>query len=392
MTASALIPAAGRGERFGKGSNKVFAEIAGKPILAHTLSVFESCDAIGEIIIVTGEREIQAAGDLVGRFGFAKVRAIVPGGAQRQDSVNLGLAHVTNDIVAIHDAARPMVTCDIIDRSIAAARLMGACIAAVPVIDTIKSGSSLQLGEGLGERACVAATIDRSNLYAVQTPQTFRMDLLRRAYERAYADGIYATDDAALIERLGERVAIVEGSYDNIKITTPSDVELASMKLGGGEQRTGLGFDVHVLVEGRKLILGGIEIPFEKGLLGHSDADVLVHAIMDALLGAAALGDIGRHFPDSDPAYKGISSMKLLSHVNALLSQQGWRVTNIDAVLMCERPKIAPFVQDMIRGVAECLSTDLSRISIKGTTTEKLGFTGRGEGIACQAVATLYRP
>jgi 2-C-methyl-D-erythritol 2,4-cyclodiphosphate synthase/2-C-methyl-D-erythritol 4-phosphate cytidylyltransferase len=360
----------------------VFAEIAGKPILAHTLSVFESCDVVGEIVIVTGASEIEAAGELVGRFGFAKVRHMVAGGAHRQDSVNRGLEHVTSDIVAIHDAARPMVTCEIIERSIEEARRSGACIAAVPVIDTIKSAN---------EQGIVSGTIDRCNLYSIQTPQTFRTELIRRAYEQAFADGFYATDDAALVERIGENVVIVEGSYDNIKITTPSDVELASMKLGGGEQRTGLGFDVHALVEGRKLILGGLEISHEKGLAGHSDADVLVHAIMDALLGAAALGDIGRLFPDSNAAYKGISSMALLARVGKLLAQNGWLVVNIDAVVICERPKIAPHVPKMVRGIAESLNTEPDKISVKGTTTEKLGFTGRGEGIACQAVATVRR-
>lgn len=365
----------------------MFAEIAGKPILVHTLSVFESCDAVGEIIIVTGEDDIEAAGDLVGRFGFTKVRHIVPGGAQRQDSVSRGLQRVTHDVVAIHDAARPMVTCDIIERSIREAETVGACITAVPVIDTIKSAKS-----EASRAPIVTGTVDRSNLYAVQTPQTFRTDLIRRAYESAFAEGFYATDDAALVERLGEKVSIVQGSYDNIKITTPSDVDLASMKLGGSHSRTGIGFDVHALVEGRKLILGGVEIPFEKGLAGHSDADVLVHAIMDALLGAAALGDIGRHFPDTDPTYKGISSMKLLSHVGKLLSSEGWRVSNVDAVLICERPKIASRVPDMVRGIADCLGVEPGRISVKGTTTEHLGFTGRGEGIACQAVASLWKP
>ena len=356
--------------------------MAGKPILAHTISVFESCDAVGEIILVVGSHELETAGELVGRFGFKKVSDIVTGGAQRQDSVRNGLEKVTGDIVVIHDAARPMVTCEIIEASIREARRSGACIAAVPVIDTIKSASADKI---------VKDTIDRSNLYAVQTPQTFRTEVIRSAYERAYADGFYATDDAALVERFGGKVTIVPGSYDNIKITTPSDLELASKKLGGGETRTGIGFDVHTLVEGRKLFLGGVEINHEKGLLGHSDADVMLHAISDALLGAAALGDIGKHFPDTDPAYKGISSLKLLKHVGDLLSQNGWRVVNVDAVLAAERPKIAPYTQEMIQNIAEALGTEPDRISVKGTTTEKLGFTGRGEGMACYAVASIRR-
>ena len=380
---STLIPAAGRGERFGRPTNKVFAQVAGKPILAHTLSVFESCGAIDEIVLVVGENELGVAGDIVGHFGFGKVSAIVAGGSQRQDSVRNGLEKVTGDVVAIHDAARPMVTHEIIERSIAVASASGACIAAVPVIDTIKSATT----DGI-----VQDTMDRANLYSVQTPQTFRTDLIREAYARAYADGFYATDDAALVERMGSKVAIVQGSYDNIKITTPSDLEFASSRLGGGETRTGIGIDVHALVEGRKLILGGVEIEFEKGLLGHSDADVLLHAISDALLGAAALGDIGKHFPDTDPQYKDISSLKLLAHVGDLISQQGWKVVNIDAVVACERPKIAPHTSEMARRIAEALGTDPARISVKGTTTEKLGFTGRGEGIACYATASIARP
>ena len=375
------MPAAGRGERLGRGANKVFCALAGKPILAHTISVFESCEAIGEIIVVVGERELGAAGELIGRFGFAKVRAIVAGGPERQDSVARGLEKVTGEIVAIHDAARPLITPEIIERSIEEARRSGACIAAVPVIDTIKSASA----------GVVEDTVDRSNLYSVQTPQTFRTDLIRSAYQRAFADAFYATDDAALVERMGGKVTIVPGSYDNIKITTASDLELASAKLGGGEIRTGLGFDVHALVEGRRLVLGGVEIGFEKGLAGHSDADVLLHAIADACLGAAALGDIGRHFPDTDPQYEGISSLKLLKRVGEMLAHEGWRVVNVDAVVVCERPKIASLVPRMAGNIARCLDADASCISVKGTTTEGLGYAGRGEGIACHAIVTLAR-
>lgn len=380
---SALIPAAGRGERFGRPTNKVFCTVAGKPILAHTLSVFEACGAVDEIVVVVGEHELGVAGEIAGRFGVRKVSAIVRGGAQRQDSVSRGLERVSGEIVAIHDAARPMVTCEIIERSIEGARRVGACITAVPVIDTIKSASP----EGV-----VCGTIDRSSLYSVQTPQTFRTDLIRSAYKQACADGVYATDDAALVERVGGKVSIVAGSYDNIKITTPSDTELASMRLGGGETRTGIGYDVHALVEGRKLFLGGVEIEFEKGLQGHSDADVMLHAIADACLGAAALGDIGRHFPDTDPQYRGISSLKLLARVGEIIEGEGWRVVNLDVVLVCQRPKIAPHVALMAERISGCLGVEPGRVSVKGTTTEGLGFAGRGEGIGCYAVATLFQP
>ncbi len=384
--ASVLIAAAGAGERLGKGINKAFVEVAGKPILAHTLSVFESCGAVEEIIIITGKQDIEAAGELAGRFDFSKVSCIVAGGAHRQDSVRNGLAKATQGIVAIHDAARPMVSVEIIERSIEKAERMGACIAAVPVIDTIKSAK-----DGI-----VAATIDRSSLYSVQTPQTFRAELIRRAYECAYADGYYATDDAALVERMGEKVAVVQGSYENIKVTTPSDLEVAAVRLGGDREeavnmRVGMGFDVHAFAEGRRLVLGGVEIEHEKGLAGHSDADVVLHAIADALLGAVAMGDIGMHFPDSDPAYKGISSLKLLAEVNEIISRAGWRIVNVDATVICERPKISPHVSEMRRMIAGALNTTPDLISIKGTTTERLGFTGRGEGIACQAVVGVEK-
>jgi 2-C-methyl-D-erythritol 2,4-cyclodiphosphate synthase len=217
------------------------------------------------------------------------------------------------------------------------------------------------------------------------------VELIREAFERAFAEGVYATDDAALVERMGGKVAIVPGSYDNIKITTPADIELATMKLGGGETRTGMGFDVHRLVEGRRLMIGGVEIEYEMGLLGHSDADVMLHAIADACLGAAAMGDIGRHFPDSDPWFKGVSSMKLLARVAELISGENWRVVNVDATLVCERPKIAAYVPRMVKAISDCLSMDESRVSVKATTTEGLGYAGRGEGIACYAVASVSR-
>jgi 2-C-methyl-D-erythritol 4-phosphate cytidylyltransferase/2-C-methyl-D-erythritol 2,4-cyclodiphosphate synthase len=384
MKVSAIIPGAGRGERFGKPVNKVLWVVAGKPVLAHTLSVFEKCRAVSEVVLVVGEQEIETADEIVRRFGFTKVSAIVPGGKCRQDSVANGLKRVTGEIVVIHDAARPLVTCEIIERSIEEAARTGACIAAVPVIDTIKCVEDGVVGE----------TLDRCNLYAVQTPQTFRTDLIVSAHDRARADGVYATDDAALVERLGIKVTIVPGSYDNIKMTTPEDLDLVAVKLGVCSEklalfRTGLGYDVHRLVEGRRLFLGGVEIQFDKGLAGHSDADVVLHAIADACLGAAALGDIGRHFPDTDPQYKDVSSLKLLECVGKMLVAEGWRVINVDAVVVCERPKIAPYVPLMIERIAGALCTDPACISVKGTTTEGLGFTGRGEGIGCYAIAAL---
>ncbi len=380
IEATALVPAAGRGRRLGKEANKAFVSVAGKPILAHTLAVFETCKAVRDVVLVVGEREIEAAGELVDRFGFAKVSAVVAGGGERQDSVRSGLEHVRSSVVAIHDAARPFVTSDIIVRSIERALEMGACIAAVPVIDTIKRARP---------DGCVGKTIDRGALFAVQTPQTFRTELIRLAHGRAHTEGVYATDDAALVERLGEKVSIVDGSYENVKITTPADLEAAQRRLGVGSTRTGIGFDAHRLVEGRRLVLGGVEIEYEKGLLGHSDADVMLHALSDALLGAAALGDIGKHFPDSDAAYKDASSLNLLSQVGDLLRARGWRIVCVDTVLACERPKIARYVDEMAGNISHALGIPPDAVSIKATTTEGMGYIGRGEGISCYAVANI---
>lgn len=383
MRVSALIPAAGSGERLGRGCNKTFVPIAGAPMLAHTLSVFESCDTVDEVILVVGKREIGAAGEIVGRFGFGKVSDIVEGGSHRQDSVRNGLARARGDIIAIHDGARPLVTREIIEGSLEAARVHGGCVAAVPVIDTIKSIST----DGV-----VNETLERRGLYAIQTPQAFRAGLIRWAYDRAYADGVYATDDAALVERLGEKVVVAPGSYENIKITTPADLQTASAKLGGPEVRTGIGYDVHAFAQGRRMVLGGVDIDFDRGLAGHSDADVVIHAIADACLGAAAMGDIGRHFPDTDPHYEGIRSTVLLERVAEMIGREGWRASSVDSVVICECPRIAPHAGEMALKIAGCLSIGSDRVSVKGTTTEGLGFTGRGEGIACQAIVTIARP
>lgn len=373
------MPAAGRGQRFGKPNNKIFELLGGKPILAHSLQVFEELEEIGEIVIVSGQNEIEAADSIVRRFNISKVKAIVPGGAQRQDSVRLGLEQVTKDIVAIHDAARPLVDPDSVIKSIEAAIQYGAAIVAVPVIDTIKSA----------ENGFICSTIDRSKLYSVQTPQTFKTDLIRQAHRKAHEEGFYSTDDAALAEWMGIDVAVVDGTYDNIKITTPADMKLACARLGLGENRTGIGYDVHRLVEGRKLVLGGVQIEHDMGLLGHSDADVLLHALSDALLGAANLGDIGKCFPDSDIRYKDISSLVLLNEVGNMLAESNWKLVNADIVLVCPKPKIAKLTGQMAANIADALDTDASRISIKGTTTEGLGFTGREEGISCYAVVSI---
>lgn len=360
-------------------------------MVIRTLGVFENCEAIDRIVLVVNPDEVELASRLVCDHGVSKVSAITHGGESRQDSVRNGLKEIPpeTEIVAIHDAARPFVTEDIIVSSIEAAARHGAAIAAVPVIDTIKNSD---------EGRFVSGTPDRSLLYSVQTPQTFERRLIQSAYDRAYADGYIGTDDASLVERLGEPVAIVSGSYENIKVTTPPDVATAEAVLaargetGGPAMRIGHGYDVHRFAPGRRLFLGGVEFPGEDGLLGHSDADVLIHAVMDALLGAAALPDIGRIFPDTDPAFRDIRSTELLAQVAGRIAEAGWRIMNVDATLIAERPRISKRVPDMQAAIAASLGLSWSQVGIKASTTEGLGFVGEGLGIECHAVALLHRP
>ena len=292
----------------------------------------------------------------------------------RADSVRNGLQAAEGELVAIHDAARPFVSQSVITAALEAAARTGAAAPAVPVKDTIKI---------VGEGNQVAATPDRSTLYAVQTPQGFS----RQKYLQALASvtgekARQVTDDCSLFELAGMPVVLTEGSYGNYKITTREDLQKEKT------MRIGHGYDVHRLVEGRKLILGGVEIPYEKGLLGHSDADVLLHAVMDAVLGAAALGDIGKHFPDTDPAYKGADSLALTRAV-ALIRQHGYTVGNIDATILCQAPKLAPHIAAMRQNIAAAFEVPVEAISVKTTTEEHLGFTGEGLGIAAHAVALL---
>lgn len=384
---SAVIPAAGRGERFGRGSNKVFTPVADKPLLAYTLEAFEQCELVDYIVLVVGEHEIEYAREIAEVHNIGKLKTVAAGGGHRQESVERGLLALDPEthIVIVHDGARPLVRQETIRTAIEAATEMGAAVAAVPVIDTIKSAGADNL---------VSATLDRNSLFSIQTPQAFEKGLLIRAYRQAGEDGYLGTDDASLVERMGHPVKLVQGSYDNIKVTTPLDLELVEMRLGrrmAAEIRTGFGYDVHRFELGRKLVLGGVEFPGEDGLLGHSDADVILHAVSDALLGAAALGDIGRHFPDTDEQYRGISSLVLLKRVASVLKNAGWSAVNVDVTLVAERPKIAGRVAEMQKNIAGAIGIESDRISIKATTAERLGDIGSGSGAACYAVAAIRR-
>ena len=372
-----IIAAAGTGKRMGSSIPKQYLKIGGEPILLKSVRAFCDNKEIDWIVVVTNGDYIQACLEMKDRYGLDKIQAVIEGGEERQDSVYRAIVEIDRlcpeiEYVLVHDGARPFVRQETINAVLEAAEEKGAAVACVPVKDSIRQ-----------EKDGESANLPRQRLYAVQTPQGFQKEILRKAYEQAFADGYYGTDDAILAERIGQSVALVRGTYDNIKITTREDMPM--------ESRVGTGFDVHQLKEGLPLVLGGVKIPFEKGLLGHSDADVLVHALMDALLGAAALGDIGRHFPDTDPQYRGISSMELLRRVKGLLDKNGWRVGNVDITLMAQRPKIKSLIGDMTDNLSKTLDLETCRINIKGTTTERLGFVGREEGIAAQAVCLLYR-
>lgn len=319
------------------------------------------------------------------RHGGKPVK-VVAGGERRQDSVRNAFAAVDRhtDIVLVHDAARPFVSSALVSRMIAATVESGAAVAAVAARDTVKQASST---------AYVSATLPREHIYLAQTPQGFRRSVLADALALGANAGIDATDEATLAERAGYLVRIVDGETTNIKITTPDDMVLAEAIVRAGEARdlprVGIGYDLHRLVEGRPLILGGVTIPFERGLAGHSDADALCHAVTDAVLGAAGAGDIGRHFPDTDARWKGASSIDLLRRAAEVLAERGLEVGNLDATVILERPKLAPLVDVMRQNVADAVGISIERVSIKGKTNEGVAELGRGEAIAVHAIAMV---
>ncbi|MDA8096408.1 MAG: 2-C-methyl-D-erythritol 4-phosphate cytidylyltransferase [Clostridia bacterium] len=377
-----VIVAAGRSSRMGQGPRKQFRLLAGRPILAHTLDVFEQSALVqGLVLVVPPGEESRCREEIVEGFGYRKILSVVPGGEVRQDSVLAGLSALPPcGVVLIHDAVRPFITEKLLSNLIGTAREVGAAAPAVMPKDTVREA---------GEGGLAGRTLIREGLRLIQTPQAFNYGLILRAHHAAREAGFTGTDDTSLVEYLGHRVAFVEGDYRNFKLTTPEDFLFAQALIGGLVLRTGIGYDVHRLTPDRKLILGGVEIPYERGLLGHSDADVLIHAIMDALLGAAGLGDIGQHFPDTDPTYEGVSSLDLLSRVGSLLHALSFQIVNIDAVIIAQAPRLAPYIPQMRDNLTRTLGLTPDLVNIKATTTEGLGFAGTGEGIAAQAVATL---
>ena len=380
---SAVLVAAGSSTRMG--FDKLSFDLDGETVLHRSIRAFAQCPLVDEIILVAGSNRAfaqQQAADC------AKPVCVVAGGATRAESAKNGVLAASGALVAVHDAARPFVSQQVITAALEAADRCGAAAPAVPVKDTIKAAVRGS-GKTVPENCFVHATPDRSTLYAVQTPQCFDRAAYLAALEELDAEKArLVTDDCSLFELTGRPVQLTQGDYANLKITTREDLPRPEQK-EEHKMRIGHGYDVHRLVEGRKLILGGVEVPFEKGLLGHSDADVLAHAVMDAVLGAAALGDIGQHFPDNDPVYSGADSLKLARRVAEILKEHGFRIENIDATLLCQRPKLAPHIPAMRRNLADAFGLPVDAVSVKATTEEHLGFTGEGLGIAAHAVALI---
>ena len=368
---TAIIVAAGASRRMG--FDKLSYRLPdGRTVLETSCALFAAHPAVDELVLVAGGNRPQCEAIAA---ACPKPCTVVQGGATRADSVRSGLAAAKGQLVAIHDAARPFASEQLITDALQAAAKTGAAAPAVPVKDTIKVADK--------DRK-VVATPDRATLYAVQTPQCFDRALYLQALEAVSGEkASLVTDDCSLFELAGLPVTLTAGDYANLKITTKEDLQKEKT------MRIGHGYDVHRLVEDRKLILGGVEVPYEKGLLGHSDADVLLHAVMDAVLGAAALGDIGQHFPDTDPAYKGADSLALTREVAKIIAAHGYKVGNIDATILCQRPKLAPHIPAMRQNIADAFGLPLDAVSVKATTEEHLGFTGEGLGIAAHAVALI---
>ena len=382
-----MIAAAGSSTRMGCAKQHIL--LHGQPVLLRTLCALQQVEAIDELLLITREEDAEYFTNLAATHGVSKLKKIVSGGTTRQQSVANGLAALPPEttLVGIHDGARPLITPEVVTAVINEAEKSGGAAVAVPVKDTLKQTD---------DTGFITDTPDRSHLWRVQTPQVFARAAFCAAMAAALDEERDFTDDCQLMEQAGHPVRLVVGLDTNLKLTTPEDVHLANALLQDQRKenqtmRIGHGYDVHRLVEDRALILGGVNIPWERGLLGHSDADVLTHAIMDALLGAAAMGDIGGMFPDTDPTYKGANSIKLLEEVIRRLHAAGYRLINLDATVLAQQPKLKPHIPAMRAHIAAVCGVDISCVNIKATTEEGLGFTGTMEGIAAHAVCLLTR-
>jgi 2-C-methyl-D-erythritol 4-phosphate cytidylyltransferase/2-C-methyl-D-erythritol 2,4-cyclodiphosphate synthase len=381
-----IIVAAGRGNRMGSPLNKVYLPLGEDPVILHCLRVFENSSLINSYVVVASKSDLSFCRTLLNSYSLTKLAGIAAGGETRQESVAAGLDALSREcgLVVVHDGARPLLSQGVLEGAIQQAVADGAVVVAVPVKDTVK----------VVEKEEIKGTPERSSLWIAQTPQVFHRSLLKEALDAARASGFTGTDDASMVERLGYQVKIHPGAYENIKITTPEDLVIARALLGlqtdeHVEKRTGLGYDVHPFCQGRPLYLGGVEIPEGPGLSGHSDGDVLLHALTDACLGAAGLPDIGHYFPPSDPRWEGASSLALLGITRGILAKEGFRIIQVDLVVAIEKPRLAPYLEEMRGRIAAVLDILPSAVGIKATTTEGLGFVGRGEGIACWAIAIV---
>lgn len=378
----AILVGAGRGERLGAGVPKAFVPLGGQPMIVHSARVLAAAGGVHGLVAVVPDERRQETETLL--QGWPKLRAVAAGGERRQDSVRAGLAALGagfEGVVLVHDAARPLVDGALVEAVAAAARRTGAAVPVVPVPETVK-----RVGGGL-----VRETVDRRDLATAQTPQGFRHAVLRRAYERAFADGVEVTDEAVAVERLGEPVEAVAGSPNNRKITGPEDLAWAEWMLGArpASYRVGTGYDVHRLVPGRPLMLGGVRIEHERGLAGHSDGDCVVHAVCDALLGACGAGDMGRHFPSSDPRWRDAPSLGFLREVAAIVDGRGYEVGNVDVTVVAERPRLAEHTEAMREALGRALGRPPDLVSVKVKSGDGLGAIGAGEGIAAHANVLL---
>jgi len=383
MTSAAIITAGGIGSRMAAGRPKQFITLAGEPILLRTIKTFISTGLFESILITSPASHLEQTQRMLAENGLQNRCMILEGGQMRQDSVKIGLDALPKGThyVMVHDGVRPLVSQQIIKNCLAMAKESGAAITAIPMQDTIKSIRNHYISH----------TIDRQNLWRAQTPQAASVNLLQQAYSLAAEKDFIATDESSLLELLNCQISIVKGSEENIKITVKEDLKMAEnfLRQETGQLRIGHGYDAHRLVEKRKLILGGVDIPHAKGLLGHSDADAVVHALCDALLGALGEGDIGQHFPDSAPKYKDIDSLKLLAEVMKIAQAKHCHVNNADLTIIAQKPKLASFLPQMQKNLAKICQVDNAAINLKATTTEEMGFTGRQEGISCHCVALL---
>jgi 2-C-methyl-D-erythritol 4-phosphate cytidylyltransferase/2-C-methyl-D-erythritol 2,4-cyclodiphosphate synthase len=382
----AIVVAGGAGMRMGGNVPKQFLLLGGRPIVDRTISTLAASPQIDGILLALPPH---FPGDVKASYrGRPKVLQVVDGGAERQDSVRIALAAVPGEaeVILVHDAVRPFVSRDLLARCVELAREHGAVVPVIPVRETVKEWD---------RKGKTLSTVDRSLLYRAQTPQAFRAGILREAYEKAGAAGHRGTDDASLVEAAGYPVTPIPGEEANIKITIPEELRMAEGLLREeADFRVGLGGDAHRLVEGRELWLGGVKVEHGKGLLGHSDGDVLLHAIADALYGAMGDRDIGHHFPPDREETRGIPGRKILEHARGRMEELGYTLVGLDAVVVCEEPRIAPIAQALRASIAEILSVPAERVSLKGKTTEGMGFEGRREGISAWAVALLagFRP